>query len=97
MSHDPYNYADLDIYTFDVNFDLQKGKFNVSDPVVKDSETSPAAHPHLEGMDEGKTFVVATPDCIYGPYATHAAAQSLLDDGTVNPDESIVFQLIYPD
>ena len=95
LGQDPYGYADLDIYTFDVNFDRKFG-FNVDAPVKADSETSPAAHPHLVGMDDGELFVVATPDAIFGPYATKAAAQSLLDDGTVNADESLVMQLIYP-
>ena len=94
MTHDPYNYAGLDIYSFNVDFN--RSGFNVSDPVKVGSETSPAAHPHLVGMDDGELFVVATPDAIFGPYATRAAAQSLLDDGTVNADESLVMQLIYP-
>ena len=96
MTHDPYGYADLDIYTFGVNFD--QGGFKVDAPVKQESETSPAAHPHLEGLDDlfGQIWVVATPDAIFGPYATKAAAQSLLDDGTVNADESLVTQLIYP-
>ena len=88
MNHDPYGYEGLDIYTFDVNFDQAKG--------LQVSEPSPASHPHLEGMDAGELFVVATPDAIFGPYATRAAAQSLLDDGTVLPDESLVMQLTYP-
>ena len=93
--HDPYNYADVDIYSFDVNFDKASG-FNVADPVKQQSETSSAVHPHLEGLADKELFVVATPDVIFGPYATRAAAQSLLDDGTVNPDESLVMDLIYP-
>ena len=95
MSADPYGYADLDIYSFDVNFDKKFG-FNVDAPVRVSSETSPAPHPHLEGVDAGELFVVATPDVIYGPYATRNAAESLLTDGTVNPDESLVMQLTYP-
>lgn len=94
-THDPYNYKDLDIYTFNVDFN-QKFGFNVDAPVKEESETLPAPHPHLEGMDAGELFVVATPDEIFGPYATRAAAQSLLDDGTVNADESLVMQLTYP-
>ena len=95
MTHDPYNYEGIDIYTFDVNFDKKFG-FNVEAPELSGPETSSAAHPHLEGFKNGELFVVATPDEIFGPYATRNAAQSLLEDGTVNPDESLVMQLTYP-
>lgn len=97
MTQDPYNYSELDVYSFNVNFDRKFG-FNVEAPVLAGSETSPAAHPHLEGLDDlfGQIWVVATPDAIFGPYATQAAAQSLLDDGTVLADESLVMQLTYP-
>ena len=95
FTSDPYGYEGVDVYTFGVNFDKKIG-FSVDPPVVENSEPSSAPHPRLEGMDAGELFVVATPDEIFGPYATKAAAQSLLDDGTVNADESIVFQLTYP-
>ena len=95
-TNDPYGYEGLDIYTFNVDFDLTKGRYDVAPPVKAESEALPAPHPHLEGMDAGELFVCATPDAIYGPYATRAAAESLLSDGTVNPDESLVMQLTYP-
>lgn len=97
MSHDPYNYADLDVYTFNVNFDLTKGRFDVDAPVKIESEASPAAHPHLEGIENGELFVVCTPDGIYGPYATRNAASSLIEDEVVDPTVSEVVQLTYPD
>jgi len=82
LQDDPYGYNSLPIYGVAVHPD--------------DSETSSAAHPRLEGMDAGELYVVATPDAIFGPYATFNAAQSLLEDGSVNPDESLVMQLTYP-
>lgn len=86
---DPYNYANLspypaeqpEAYTFNVNFDTRRGKFQVSKPVKDSPESLPAPHPHLEGMDRGEWWCVVTVDRIFGPYLTLAAAQSVIVDG----------------
>ncbi len=95
-SHDPYDYADLDVYTFNVNFDLTRGGLDVEPPVKTSPAPLTAAHPHLEGIENGELYCVCTPDGIYGPYATRNAALSLIEEEVVDPTESEVVQLIYP-
>jgi len=78
----------------------------VDAPLRVKSEPSPAAHPHLEGFEKGEFFAVvdpsvASPDgeqpfTIYGPYATAAAAQSLLEDATCDDTEAVVVRMFYP-
>lgn len=95
-----YGYTSGDVQTFDVNFDRASG-FSVEPP-----EPSPAAHPYLEGFGGGGYFVTIDPGAqspdgeqpftVYGPYATSAAAQALIDDGTCDPDESVVVRMFYP-
>ncbi|QNJ25910.1 hypothetical protein SynSYN20_01583 [Synechococcus sp. SYN20] len=84
FTQDPYGYEGVDVYTFDVNFDKKLG-FDVS-------ESSSASQTRLDG----EWFVLATPDEIFGPYATKAEAEALLTKDRFNSDESMVFQLSYP-
>ena len=95
IGSDPYNYADLDIYSFNVNFDRKLG-FDVGEPVTLTSAPLTAPHPHMIGMDDGQFWCVATPDAIYGPYLTEAAAQSVIDDGIADAGESEVFPMSHP-
>ena len=106
LNHDPYGYEPIDIYgrkpadiiSFNVKFDKNQG--------LSITEPSPAAHPHLEGIDLGRFYCVVDPSAtspdgaqpftIYGPYSTEAAAQSLIDDGTCEPESSRVVLMHYP-
>jgi len=102
---DPYGYEGVDVQSFTVNFDKKFG-FNVEAPEPVKPEPSPAAHPHLEGADKGEYFVTVDPSAaspdgeqpftVYGPYATHAAAESLIKDGTCDARESVVVRCFYP-
>lgn len=87
LDPDPYNYADIDVYTFNVNFDLTRGGLDVEPPVKTPPAPLTAAYP----------FVVCTPDGIYGPYATRSEAQSLIEDEVVDPTVSEVVQLSTPE
>ena len=88
---DPYGYADLEVYTFNVDFDKKKGlKVNLAEDssaqdqlayfcVVDPASQSPDGH---------------HPFTIFGPYSSESTAQAVIRDGFAS-DESVVVFMSY--
>ena len=75
LKDDPFGYSDLTIYP--------EPDSSWTKPTP---EPSPASHPHLEGINDGKFFCVVSDGAVFGPYLTRNAAQSLVDENLADAE-----------
>ena len=87
--NDPYGYADVDIYTFDVDFDKKKGFTVTEDSSATDQNAYfCVVDPAAQSPDGHHPFT------IFGPFRDQSTAQAVIDDGFAG-DESVVVFMSY--